>query len=266
MPNYTKRYGPWALVTGCAREQGLGYGFARQLAAGGQDLVLVDVAGDELKLRAQALRERHGVEVRVAEIDMGARDCLEQVVAATEGCELGLLVANHVFAPYQPPRFLDMSLATHEQMLDVNARAYTRLIHTFGRRFVARGRGGIVIVSSASALVTAPFTAGYAANKAYQLALGEALWYELRGTGVDIQVLTPGLVRTELPGMAGFSRRMMMEVDQVVAESLRQLGRRHRLIPGRLNRLLIGLQTRLLPRRLAVRQVGDLMAKSMKVE
>ena len=54
----------WALVTGAAREQGLGYAFARQLAVEGLRLLLVDILDEELHARAKELREQFGIEVR----------------------------------------------------------------------------------------------------------------------------------------------------------------------------------------------------------
>ncbi|MGB1014650.1 MAG: SDR family NAD(P)-dependent oxidoreductase [Nannocystaceae bacterium] len=183
-----------------------------------------------------------------------------------EGLDVGLLIANHMWAPHTPPKFLDVSLERLDRMLAINAQAYTRLAHTFGRRFVERGRGGMILVSSSAALVTAPFTASYAANKAYQLALGEALWFEFQGTGVDIEVLTPGLTQTKLVGMAGFDQRLMMGVDRVVAESLAKLGRRHLVIPGLFNKLVVGIQTRLLPRKRMINTVGGVMRRALRVE
>jgi len=263
---WQQRYGSWAVVTGCGRAEGLGFGFAQQLAAKGLGIVLVDVLADGIEARAEALRETYGVETRRCVVDLGEQNCMDILLPALVGLDVGVLVANHMWAPHEPPKFLDVSLETHERMLAINARAYVRLAHTFGRQFVERGRGGIILVSSSAALVTAPFTTSYAANKAYQLALGEALWFELQGTGVDLEVLTPGLTQTKLAGMAGFDQRLMMAVEPVVAESLAKLGRRHLVIPGLFNNLVLGIQTRLLPRRRMVKTVGELMRRVMRAE
>jgi uncharacterized protein len=75
-------------------------------------------------------------------------------------------------------------------MIDINARAYTNLIHCFGRDMRDRGRGAIIIVVSGVGLTSAPCAAAYAANKAFQITLGEALWYELQGRGVDVLVMS----------------------------------------------------------------------------
>ena len=56
--------GGWAVVTGAARDVGLGYAFARQLAAEGVNLIIVDVLDEELTARAAELRADFGVEVR----------------------------------------------------------------------------------------------------------------------------------------------------------------------------------------------------------
>ena len=53
-----------------------------------------------------------------------------------------------------------------------------------------RGRGAIIIVASGVGLTSAPYAAAYAAIKAFQITLGEALWYELQGSGVDVLVMS----------------------------------------------------------------------------
>jgi hypothetical protein len=62
----------WALVTGAAREQPLGYAFARQLAVEGLSLLLVDILDEGLHPRAKELRRQFGVDVRTATCDLGA--------------------------------------------------------------------------------------------------------------------------------------------------------------------------------------------------
>src|SRR5690606_1012319 len=62
---------------------------------------------------------------------------------------------------------------------------------------VRRGRGALVVVSSAAAWQPVPYMATYAATKAFGLHLGDALAHELRGTGVRAVAVCPGPTRTE---------------------------------------------------------------------
>jgi short-subunit dehydrogenase len=67
-----------------------------------------------------------------------------------------------------------------------------------------------VIVASGAGLQTTPYTGAYSANKAFQRALGEALWYELQGSGVDVLVAAPGLMDTQGDALAGYPQWMIM--------------------------------------------------------
>jgi len=250
------RYGPWAIVTGAARPQGLGFGFARHLAARHLNLVLVDSQEEALLAQADELRRNYHIKVAPVVLDLGQPDFLSQLQAATEGLTVGLLVCNHMFTPPESPSILEMELSAHNAMLDVNARAYMTLLHSYGRQMVKQGHGGLIIISCQAALHGTPYTGAYAANKAYQLILGESLWYELQGTNVDVLVVAPGLTQTSEAAHAGYPQFMVSEVDPVVNETLRELGRHHLVVPGFFTKLLYFANTHLLSRQQAVEQSG----------
>lgn len=261
--SFLQKYGPWAIVTGAARAEGLGYGFARQLAGHHFNLVLVDILADELEARAQELRDKYLVHVKPVVLDLGRPDFLPELTAVTDGLEIGLLVCNHMFTPQETPTILEMDLATHHAMLNVNARAYTTLVHTYGRQMVAQGHGGILLVSSQAGLHGTPYTGTYSANKAFQLMLGESLWYELRQANVDVLVLTPGLTRSQGDALDNYPSIMLMDVEPVVREALAGLGRQHLVIPGTVNKLFQFASTHLMNRQKAIVTAGDLMAQGL---
>ena len=120
LPPFNLRYGPWAIVTGAARAEGLGYGFARHLAGQQINLVLVDILADDLTARSAELRQKYMVKVKPVALDLGQPDFITQLLAETDGLEIGLLVCNHMFTPTDTPPILDMDLATHHRMLDIN--------------------------------------------------------------------------------------------------------------------------------------------------
>jgi hypothetical protein len=258
MSDFRERYGPWALVTGAS--SGIGEEFARQLAARGLDLVLVARRNDRLEALAEQLRAEHKVRTRVAAVDLSRRDFLPNLQAATDGLEIGLLV-NNAGVGYSG-RFLDHDLERELAMLDVNCRAPLILAHVFGRPMRDRRRGAIIWVSSILGYMPAPFAANYAATKAYDLFMGEALWYELRDSGVDVLVLCPGETKSEFHRVAaGYDRSGGMPVGPVVAAALTKLGRTPSVVAGWSNRALISFQ-RLLPKRAMIVSLGKIM-KSM---
>lgn len=255
--------GGWAVVTGAARDVGLGYAFARQLAADGLNLILVDVLDDELDARASELRAEFGVEVRAVPCDMAETDAIERIERTAEGAEVDVLVCNHMFTPADTPRILDMPLDVHRRMIEINARGYTDLLHRFGTQMRARGSGSIIIVSSGVGLTSSPFTGAYSANKAFQICLGEALWFELLGSGVDVLVMVGGLMNTQGDLFDRYPQWLISEPHAVVRRVLRAVGRRHMLVPSVPNRLFLLAQTRLMTRRRAVVSIGRFQAKGL---
>jgi len=245
MPTFQERYGPWALVTGAS--SGIGAEFARQLAARGLNLVLVARRKERLETLARQLIERHRIQAHAIAVDLSQPDFMSSLRAVTDALEIGLLVNNAGFA--LTGRFLDNELERELSLLNVNCRAPLILAHEFGRKMVARGRGGIIFVSSVMAHISSPYWTSYSASKAWNLLVGEALCYELKTYGVDVLALCPGGTNTEFKNVAGIQGNYpQMPVEPVVASALRALGRKPSLIAGLQNRATY-LFMKLLPRR-----------------
>jgi short-subunit dehydrogenase len=178
---FAARYGRWALVAGASA--GLGAAFADEAASRGIDVVLVARRQAALEDTAARLRERHGIEVRTIVADLADAATPARVLDATGDLEVGLFIYNAATSPTGP--FVEVALDDHLQNIAVNITAPTVLAHELGARMAARGRGGIVLVSSMAALQGTKVFATYAAAKSYELILAEGLWDELRDLGVD---------------------------------------------------------------------------------
>jgi len=256
-------YGPWALVTGGAR--GLGAEFSNQLAAGGLNVILVDRLTSELAEQAKALRAAYGVKVLPICVDLARADCLDVLLTAIGERSVGLLINNAGIAKIG--RFLPQDPEFLATQLHVNTRAVLLLTHHFAKEMAQRQRGGIIIVSSMAAEVASAFNAHYCATKAYDLKLTEALWDELRPSGVDVLGFMPG--PTVSPGYAdeggNTSDPMVMSAADTVADALLQLGCRPSAAAGRKNRVLNFIMTRLLPRACAIKLVGENIKKNFHV-
>ncbi len=192
---FAAKYGPWALVTGAA--QGLGAAFAEAIASRGLNVILVDMQRERVSEQALAVQRNFGVATVAVVADLSRRDFMVALRAETQGLEIGLLVCNAGIG--RQGVFLEQDAAAMLMEIDVNCAAPLLLTHGFGREMAARGRGGIIFVSSASALQGSPVFASYAASKAYDLVLGEALWYEMRSQGVNVMSFIPGPTNT--PGL-----------------------------------------------------------------
>ena len=230
------RYGPWALVTGGS--SGIGRAFAFALAAGGMDCLLVSDEPEELDATCRELRAVSGVCAESLAVDLAEPDAVEQVVAATGGRELGMLVSNASFGRIGP--FDSFDLDTYRRMLAVNAGAYLGLTLSFLPAMRARGRGAMVIVSSLNSLVPGiGQSVVYSATKAFDTSLACGLWQETLGTGVDVLLVVPGPTRTRFQEKAGTKvASWAMEPEEVVEGALPCLGRDLIHIAGTANQLL----------------------------
>ncbi|MBL8485812.1 MAG: SDR family oxidoreductase [Rhodocyclaceae bacterium] len=196
VPAGGRRPGRRALITGASA--GIGAELARVFAARGHDLVLVARSADRLAALAAELAADHSVEVRILPKDLARRESPAELAAelASAGLEVDILVNNAGIlevGPFHAAR-TDRLL----QLLDLNAGALTALTSLLLPGMVARGRGRILNVASIAAFQPVPSMAVYAATKAYVLALTEALSEELRGTGVTLTALCPGLTATDM--------------------------------------------------------------------
>jgi len=253
---FAERYGPWALVAGAS--VGLGAEFARQLAARKINLVLVARRADALASLAAELRAQ--VEVRTAAIDLADAALDARLVEATAGVEVGLVVYNAAHSRIGP--FLDHPLEEQLRTIDVNCRGPLVVAHRFGRAMRERRRGGILIMTSLVASQGSPMLAAYGASKAFDLVFAESLWDELRAGGVDVLACRAGATRT--PGYEAskpIGKTSLMEPARVVRQALAALGRKPSMVAGGFNRFVAFLLARVLPRKLAIRTVGNATRK-----
>jgi hypothetical protein len=256
--SFAHRYGPTALVAGAS--EGIGAAIAASLARRGIDLVLAARRLEPLEALAEKLRREHGVAARPVAVDLGEEAGLDALTEAVAGQEIGLLVCSAAVAPIG--EYLDRDEAEHARLLAVNCRAPALLAHRFGRLMAARGRGGILLLTSLAAHQGSALVAHYAASKAYQRVLAEGLWAELSPRGVDVLACLAG--PTETPTYRAGKPRdgawiewpPVMPAEDVADAALDALGRGPVLTPGIVNRVAGTLMRRLLPTRLAVRAVS----------
>jgi short-subunit dehydrogenase len=226
---------------------GLGAAFATELAGHGIKLILVARRREPLTALAGTL----DVETVPVVADLSTVEGLATVVAAAEGREVGLVVANAAYSPIG--RFLALDPAESQRALDLNCRAPLALAHHFLPAMAARRRGGFVIMSSLAGLQGSPPISVYAATKAFGAVLAEGLWAELRGSGVDVVTCVAGAVET--PGLVASKARRApgtLPPAAVARAALRGLGHGPRVVPGLTMRLSSALMSRLLPKRAAI--------------
>jgi hypothetical protein len=219
-------YGPWAFIAGGS--EGVGASFARKLAAHKINLLIAARKPEPIRTLAEELRGAFGIEVRELPINLCAPDMLEQVKAATDDLEVGMLIYNAGAETSLAP-FLDRKQGRAEMMITLNVVAPTQLAYHFGAGMRARGRGGIILVGSGSCQAGAPRQIVYSAAKAYKFNFAEGLWYELKPHNVHVLGLILGLTNTPAIARMGVDSAAMgfeaAEPDDVAQEGLDYLGR-----------------------------------------
>jgi len=223
MGAFADRYGPWAVVAGGS--DGIGAAFGMAAAARGINVVLVSRRVDKLEPTAAAIRAAHGVETRVASVDLTATDVMDQVRALTDDLDVGLVVYN-AGATHGVARFLDRPVEDQLYLVDLSCRGPVLWAHHFGGRLRARGRGGLVLLSAMGAFTGSALTTTYSATKGFDVNLAEGLWRELGPAGVDVLVAVAGLTNT--PAMVDSGCKLegfpLMEPEEVAEGALDALG------------------------------------------
>ncbi|MDX1649236.1 MAG: SDR family oxidoreductase [Myxococcota bacterium] len=246
-----------ACVTGAS--SGIGEAFARRLARDEYALLLVARSGDRLEGLAEELRRSRRVAVEVRAADLTEPPALEALAAELAAAPPELLVNNAGFGTVGP--FAELDVAREEQLVRLNVWAVVRLTRAVLPGMTARGHGGVINVSSLAGETPSPFTASYAASKAFVTSFSEAVAEEVRERGVRVQALLPGFTRTAFQERAGVDPSRVpsfawLTPEKVVEASLSALDRGDVVcVPGAGYRVLSSLQ-RLAPRALARRVAG----------
>ena len=258
---------PIALITGAS--SGIGEALAACFAKGGHDLVLVARSADKLKALAASLTAAHGVKVWVAPADLAVPGAAAKLAAAMKRARRPIAVLVNNAGVLEHGSFVAMPAARHQELIALNIAGLTAMLAHFVPPMVARGHGRVLNVASIAAFQPVPTLATYAATKAYVLSLTESMAEELKGSGVTVTALCPGITATpmlsaaqagssELGKLPGF---LVGDVDDVARQGFDacMAGEVIR-VPGVLNRVGT-LASRATPKWLLRRISGSLMRK-----
>ncbi len=260
MKNFKNSYGPWALITGAS--SGIGEAFAFRLATEGMNLILAARRKDKLTALAQKLETKFGIDVRTVEVDLLKKDFLESIKSATADVQIGLLVNNA--GQLILNQYMNTSIEDESRMIDLNIKTPAILTHHFAEKMIRRGKGGIINVASVLAYMGVPYSAAYAATKAYELVKSEGLWYELRKHGIDVLSLNPGLTKSEMTKELDFSHMPMklMNPASVANTAVKALGKKSQVTPGWMNKMLVFMSKHFMTRNMNTKMFGMLMGKT----
>ena len=229
-----------ALITGASA--GIGREFARQLAGRAGSVVLVARRRERLEqLHNELTKSNPNLNVHVYDVDLADKAQVDALIdsLARDKIDIDLLINNAGLGDSGP--FATSDPERIDQIIQVNMSALTLLTRKLLPSMIARKRGAILNVSSSAGFLPIPGFAIYAASKAYVTSFSEAIFSELRGTGVSVCTLCPGPVHTEFGDVAQRAGEVgdrspefvYVSVEQVVRDALAAVeADRPLIIPG----------------------------------
>jgi short-subunit dehydrogenase len=192
--------GKLAIVTGAST--GIGFELAHIAAKEGYDLLVV--ADEPLINNAADDFKQYGTQVTSIEADLATLEGNDQLLAAANGRQIDLLLANAGRGLGRA--FVDQDVAEWRRVIDTNVTGTTYLLQKVARQMKSRGEGRILITGSIAGLMPGSFQAVYNGTKAYLDSFSYALREELKESGITVTVLMPGPTDTEF-----FERADMMD-------------------------------------------------------
>jgi uncharacterized protein len=189
---FAAKYGPWAVIAGAS--EGTGECYARQLAAMGMNLVLVSRRPDALEALGAELKTRHGIEYLTAAIDLSAEGAGLRMLEAASGLDVGLYISNAGADNFA--RFFEDGTDGAHRLVRMNISTLIDAANGFGKQFLARGTGGVIVMASGAGLGGQPNLAMYAATKAFEINFAESLWAEYHERGIDVIGIAAPLMKT----------------------------------------------------------------------
>jgi len=233
-----------ALITGAT--SGIGAEYARRLAVDGFDLILTGRRSEKINALAAELSQSYGSEVKVILIELSDSMQVAEFIEKIKDRDIHLLINNAGFGTTK--FFHQEPLELQEKMVATHILAHIKIIYAILPEMIKKGAGIIINVSSSGAFLPSPKTATYSGTKAFLRAFTESLHIELEGTGVQVQVVCPGLTRTDMHSRLGIPEEYMVDwgpyqwilPQEVVACSFRCLKMKKVVcIPGRLTRVQV---------------------------
>lgn len=190
--------------------EGLGRAVAHRLAAKGAEVIVSARSADKLDTLVAEL----GGTARALPVDVSDTASIE--TAVREAGEIDGMV--YLAGVYWPMKAQDWDPARVDAMADINFMGAVRCTGAVLPALVARGSGHIVITGSLSGFRGLPGATGYGASKAGVMYLAEGLYADLRGSGVDVQLINPGFIKTRLTDKNDFHMPFIMESDAAARE------------------------------------------------
>jgi len=256
----------YALITGASR--GIGKSIAEQLAAKGNNLLLISRSEDTLKELKNSLIQRYKVNVEYLAVDLSSRDSAQQIYSwyTSKEYKIDILVNNAGYGIWGV--FDTLSIQSQMEMLQINMLTIVQLTHILLPELKSHQNAYILNVASTAAYQAVPTLSLYAASKSFVLNFTRGIRLELQGTGVSVSCLSPGPTATNFVEQAGMSDaiKKKSEAFSMSADKVAEIGIKGmykgvpEIIPGLLNKI-IAIVTAWVPKYVTEKIATDLYKK-----
>jgi len=202
------KLGDWAVVTGAT--DGIGKGFAKELAYKGLNIVLVSRTLSKLQEVASEIENKYKVKTRVIAVDFTEPDTVHQKIS--EGIQdldgsIGVLV-NNVGMSYEHPEFflnIDNPDKFNRDIVSMNVSSVLNATRAVMPSMVERKKGAVLNISSSSSLHSCPLLTVYAATKSFVNHFTQDMQVEYKNKGIIVQAFAPYYVVSKLSKMKSAS-------------------------------------------------------------
>ncbi|MXQ08138.1 SDR family NAD(P)-dependent oxidoreductase [Alphaproteobacteria bacterium GH1-50] len=185
---------------------GLGRAVAKQISATGATVILSARSEDELN----ALAEECPGKAEVVPVDVADDESVAKAAEAAGHVDGVVFLAG----VYWPQKAQEWNAEQVVKMLDINLTGAARVLGHVIPAMVERDAGHIVLTGSLAGFRGLPGANGYGASKAGIMSMAETLYMDLRKTGIDVQLVNPGFIRTRLTDKNEISMPFIMEPDE----------------------------------------------------
>lgn len=198
--------------------EGIGEELAKQLASEGAQVCISARSADKIQALVAALPGAANIAMP---LDVTNTEAVKQVWKELSKRWGGIDIMIYNAGSYDPLSVRDFDLAKTEQMLDVNFRGALRVLDCIIPSMVEKKSGHIVLVASVAAYSGLPRALGYGASKAALLHLAENARIDLESSGIKVQVVSPGFVKTRLTDKNEFKMPFLITADVAAKEILK---------------------------------------------
>jgi len=189
---------------------GLGAALAERLSRAGAEVILSARSEEKLQELADTLPGK----AQVVKMDVADQDSVSAAAKAVGDVD-GVVFLAGVYWPFGAQ---DWNAEQATAMADINFTGLIRVMGEVVPAMVKRDAGHIVITSSLTGFRGLPGSIGYTASKAANMSLAECMYADLRKTGVRVQVVNPGFIKTQLTDKNDFKMPFIMTPEDASSE------------------------------------------------